>query len=114
VHSQPENALLSDLPNTIKDDMKVTIQLGYQYLWVDKYCINQNPAHRDLATQLGQMDLIYHCAAVTIVAAAGNDADYGLSGVEHRPSDGHPYITINSTVWVAGCLRTTEPVEDSK
>lgn len=29
--------LASDIPQTIKDSIEVTLQLGYQYLWVDRY-----------------------------------------------------------------------------
>jgi hypothetical protein len=38
-----ENALAdaTDLPRTIADAVYVTMKLGYRYLWVDKYCIDQ-------------------------------------------------------------------------
>jgi hypothetical protein len=112
-HGRLGTNLPSDLPSTIIDAMKATLLIGYRYLWVDKYCISQNPGHADFETQLGQMDLIYHGAAVTIIAAAGNDADYGLPGVGHRPRDGHPRIKINDTTWIAGYKSITGPIEDS-
>ncbi|KAI0124312.1 heterokaryon incompatibility protein-domain-containing protein [Xylariales sp. AK1849] len=33
--------LPSTLPQTIEDALKVTKQLGYQYIWIDRFCINQ-------------------------------------------------------------------------
>ncbi|KAF3771268.1 HET-domain-containing protein, partial [Cryphonectria parasitica EP155] len=72
------------LPHTIADAMTVTQALGFRYLWVDQYCINQtDPA--DKARQISQMDLIYKCADLTIIAAAGDSHDYGLPGVGERP-----------------------------
>jgi hypothetical protein len=114
LQSRLEDNLPSDLPNTIKDAMKITIQLGYRYLWVDKYCINQDPAYPDFKTQLGQMDLIYHGAVVTIIAAAGDDADYGIPGAGNRSRVGHSHITIDGTTWIAGHWYAKGPADISK
>jgi hypothetical protein len=105
-----EDKLPSCLPNTIEDAMKITINLGFRYLWVDKYCINQDPNCIDLQTQLGAMDLIYHAAAVTIIAAAGDDSDSGLPGVGSRSRVAHSSIKINGTTWISGCLHAQVPV----
>ncbi|KAH5095560.1 hypothetical protein HBI38_030660 [Parastagonospora nodorum] len=68
------------LPQTIKDAVKVTQELGYRYLWIDELCIDQNnAAHKN--SQLAKMDQIYRGAEFTIVAAAGRDKTYGLPGV---------------------------------
>ncbi|KAF2025987.1 HET-domain-containing protein, partial [Setomelanomma holmii] len=57
------------LPDTITDAITVTKQLGYRYLRVDQYCIDQsNSAHRD--SQLQKMDQIFMGAVLIIVAAA--------------------------------------------
>lgn len=69
-----------DLPLTINDAITVTKALGFQYLWVDQYCIDQKNKE-DKHRQILQMDLIYKCADLTIVAAAGDGCDYGLPGV---------------------------------
>ena len=70
----------SAYPKTIQDAIFVTRKLGYRWLWVDKYCIDQNNPD-DFFNQLQQMDVIYQAAAVTIVAAAGDNTQYGLPGV---------------------------------
>ncbi|KAF9630445.1 hypothetical protein BFW01_g1007 [Lasiodiplodia theobromae] len=69
---------------TVEDAITVTANLNYQYIWVDKYCINQKDKEEKMA-QIKQMDYIYAQADLTIVAAAGNHADYGLPGVSTQP-----------------------------
>ncbi|KAI0107835.1 heterokaryon incompatibility protein-domain-containing protein [Nemania sp. FL0031] len=72
---QPEN-----LTAVIKDSITVTRALGYRFLWVDKFCIDQdNPDERH--RQIQQMNAIYQNSDLTIIAAAGKDENYGLSGV---------------------------------
>jgi hypothetical protein len=72
------------LPATVEDAIIATQQLGYRYLWVDKYCINQAD-EQDKIQQIQNMDIIYKGSDVTIVAAAGHDAQFGLPGVGARP-----------------------------
>lgn len=65
------------LPQTILDAMHACQQLGQRFLWVDRFCIVQNDPN--ISVQLNQMALIYHRAALTIVAT-GPGASYGLPG----------------------------------
>lgn len=71
---------LMDLPQTIDDAITATKALGFQYLWVDQYCIDQGDTE-DKLRQIRHMDIIYKCADLTIIAAAGDGCDYGLPGV---------------------------------
>jgi hypothetical protein len=67
-------------PRTVRDAILITRELGYQYLWVDRYCIdqlNENEKH----SQISNMDSIYNLAQITIISAAGKDAGRGLPGV---------------------------------
>jgi hypothetical protein len=64
---------------TIEDAIFVTKSLGFDYLWVDAYCISKDPTIRH--SQISQMDALYKLASLTIISAAGEDADYGLPGV---------------------------------
>jgi hypothetical protein len=73
--------LLDCIPRTIEDAITVTKRLGYRFLWVDEYCIDQRNEQRR-SQQIERMDAIYHQADLTIVAAAGNDKAYGLPGVK--------------------------------
>ncbi|KAI1385118.1 heterokaryon incompatibility protein-domain-containing protein [Hypoxylon trugodes] len=75
--------LPEDVSNIIDDAIKATLELGFQYMWVDRYCINQG-APEEIAEQVPKMDLIYNCAEVIIIAAAGQDPSYGLPGIRSR------------------------------
>lgn len=77
------NKLPKILPNTIEDAVIVAKKLGYRYLWVDRYCIDQEN-EEEKADQCGKMDLIYQNADLTIIAAIGEDPTYGLPGVSLR------------------------------
>jgi hypothetical protein len=100
------------LPKTLEDAITLTIQLGFQYLWVDKYCVNQSSPN-ELQTQLGLMNLIYYGAAITIIAAAGDDANSGLPGVGTRSDVAQSSIIIDGTTWVSGSLYTDEMIARS-
>lgn len=66
-------------PSTIEDAITVTLRMGYQYLWVDQCCIDQNSPEKMI--HIKQMDRIYHNAEACIVSAAGDDCNHGLPGV---------------------------------
>jgi hypothetical protein len=78
---RPGGQLPDCIPRTIEDAITVTRRLGYRFLWVDEYCIDQRNEQRR-SQQIGRMDAIYRLADLTIVAAAGNDKAYGLPGVD--------------------------------
>ncbi|KAK8096583.1 heterokaryon incompatibility protein-domain-containing protein [Apiospora kogelbergensis] len=63
----------------VQDSITVTREFGCKYLWVDKHCIDQDDKHQQ--HMFNQMHRVYSKAFVTIVAAAGSDADCGLPGV---------------------------------
>lgn len=80
------------LPATIRDAITVTRRLGIRFLWADALCIQQdNEAHKE--SQIAQMASVYVSALLTIVAAAGDHADAGLSRVS-TPWD-HKVEVIN-------------------
>jgi hypothetical protein len=81
-------------PNIVMDAIKVTLALGYKYLWIDKYCIDQeNSAMK--ALQLVQMREIYHGAVLTIIGAADSD---GLPGVDHLSRVEQASLTRGNTM----------------
>lgn len=83
---RPGSALPERIPAVIGDAIKVTLALGLQFLWVDKYCIdqkNQATKHK----QIFHMDAVYRHACLTIIAAAGADQSTGLpGGTQDRPA----------------------------
>lgn len=70
-------------PRTIEDALLVTLRLGFQYLWIDRYCINQDNVGETYA-QLRLMGSIYRNSELTLIAAAGDDPSYRLPGVGER------------------------------
>jgi hypothetical protein len=68
---------------TIIDAMRATRYLGYRYLWVDALCIIQDDAE-NIQANVESMQQVYSDAALTIVAAAGLNADYGIPGVSEQ------------------------------
>ncbi|KAK2754953.1 hypothetical protein CKAH01_05967 [Colletotrichum kahawae] len=78
------------------DAITLTKLLGYQYLWVDKYCIDQSNVS-ELSDQISKMDLIYNNAEATIVAAAGPDETYGLPGVNTTTRSKQDVVHVDGT-----------------
>jgi hypothetical protein len=79
------------LPKTISDALEFTKLVGYRFLWVDSLCIVQDDGV-DLTAQIPNMHLVYGCASVTIVAAAGQDANSGLPGIRGREREAFPTL----------------------
>lgn len=78
---QREGSLSGEsLSLTISDAMQVCTRLGEAYLWVDSLCIVQDDIEQKLQ-EIRVMGDIYSSSHLTIVAAAGNDAEAGLPGV---------------------------------
>lgn len=93
-HGQPSR--------TIVDAMAATKRLNHRYLWVDALCIIQDSSE-DKKLNLGIMDQIYRDADITIVAAAGQNAEYGLPGVSVARSERQMMATIEG-ITVANML----------
>lgn len=72
------------LPKTIDDAVHVTLQLGINYLWVDRYCIDQHDPE-EKHHMINNMDQIYLNATFTIIAAEGHGPHAGLPGVCNTP-----------------------------
>lgn len=70
----------------VNDAITVTREIGFRYIWIDQYCIDQTN-HSAKKVQISNMDLIYNQAQVTIVAACGSDASHGLAGVSKSRSE---------------------------
>lgn len=82
---QRPNSLVGKVSKTISDAIHLTEKLGLQYLWVDALCIIQN-SDDDKVMQLGNIANVYAHSLFTIMAAAGDDSNFGLPGI-HTPRD---------------------------
>ncbi|KAH0425954.1 immunoglobulin I-set domain-containing protein [Colletotrichum camelliae] len=94
--AQVDHRLPSELSASVEDAITLTKLLGYQYLWVDKYCIDQSNVS-ELSDQISKMDLIYNNAEATIVAAAGPDETYGLPGVNTTTRSKQDVVHVDGT-----------------
>jgi hypothetical protein len=72
--------LSSWLPRTVEDAITLTERLGERYLWVDAFCINKHDRQHQ-QEQINNMDLVYQCTYLTIIALDGSDAGAGLAGI---------------------------------
>ncbi|KAF2665647.1 HET-domain-containing protein [Microthyrium microscopicum] len=77
------------IPRTIKHAMAVVKLLEERYLWVDALCIPQDDEETK-HTSFRNMAAIYANASLTIVAAQGSDANFGLRGLK-RISESRNY-----------------------
>jgi hypothetical protein len=73
-------SILGDLPQVIQDAIEFTTRLGERYLWIDSLCIIQDDDTMK-SKIIGNMNLIYHYALLTLFAATGVDANSGLPGL---------------------------------
>jgi hypothetical protein len=93
-----------DWPKTVLDAVEVTKQLGLQYLWVDRLCIDQsNIAEKSYL--VSRMATIYEEAEFTIVAAAGLGASHGLPGIRSTPRLPQPKYFLDSGNLLVSMLR---------
>ncbi|KAL6706141.1 hypothetical protein ACN47E_006057 [Coniothyrium glycines] len=106
--TEDSDATLPDaLPKTIEDAMDVAAQLGIPYLWVDRYCIDQENLPVKLKT-IQQMDKIYGCAEITIIATHGNGPHEGLPGVRGTARARQCRLDLGENVYVdAGLILPT-------
>lgn len=98
------------LSRTVNDAIQVTRSLGYKYLWIDRYCIDQNDT-ASKRSQLERMDAIYHGAELTIIAAAGQDESHGLPGVRDTARKKQQIIELDTcTILSTG----PDPIDETR
>lgn len=74
------------LPRLIEDAIQVTLSLGYQFLWIDRYCIPQGD-EAVKTSLIENMNRIYAESSITIIAAASEKPSDGLIGVSAPRTD---------------------------
>ena len=89
---------LSNLPLLIEDALQVCNKINIGYLWVDRYCISQDPeeSHR----QIANMDVVYKEAVLTIIAASCDTPSSGLPGVNNTKRSGQRALRIGDWVLI--------------
>jgi hypothetical protein len=79
---------MEKIPQTIKDAIPVTHELGLRYLWIDRFCILQNSS-ADKSNEIGQMRRVYRNAYVKIIAAKADKVSEGF--LQDCPTHGLSY-----------------------
>jgi hypothetical protein len=82
------------MPATFRDAVKVTLALGYRFLWIDCLCIIQD-SESDWLRECTLMLQVYSCAAVTIAASQSKSPSDGM----FKPADRPSYNCTVSTCW---------------
>lgn len=79
------------IPETTLDAIRVAISMGYQYLWVDAFCIVQDRGP-DKVTELGKMASIFSGAACTICVMSAKTATDGFLRQAYPDGSGNQAI----------------------
>jgi hypothetical protein len=95
--AQPTLPSMNHMSQVIKDAMSVTETLGFRFLWVDKYCVDQVD-EMTKKHQIDNMDRISSGAELTIIAASREDEHHGLSGVSSERAQAEPFTTGPFTI----------------
>ncbi|KAF2836077.1 HET-domain-containing protein [Patellaria atrata CBS 101060] len=105
--------LLGSIPKTIRDSITLVEKIGERYLWVDALCIIQDcPEDKD--TQIGAMGDIYRHCLFTLCACCGEDASYGLPGIEPGTRTTRQVISLVGDIVLGNMMPDSEPIENSK
>lgn len=75
-----------DLPETIRQAIQLTRDLGFKFIWIDSLCIVQD-SYPSRKLNVAKMDLVYSNAHLTICAADGDSAEDGLTALNPEKAD---------------------------
>ena len=116
---------LEDVPSTLRDAIKITRQLGYQYLWIDTLCIIQDSVE-DWTYESNRMQHYYKHSIVTIASDLASSDHQGFLSVTRQqrikpvkvpfqagliPSLSHAYIRDINDVGLPGYKNKGSPLE---
>jgi hypothetical protein len=76
---------VSQLPATLHDAVKVTINLGRSLMWIDSLCIIQDD-EEDWNREAGKMSTVYAQSLVTIIASSADSCSSGFLETEREQS----------------------------
>jgi hypothetical protein len=93
----------NELPETYRDAIRFTWQLGLRYLWIDSLCIVQDDSE-DWTRESAVMSTTYQNSYLTIAATSARDATFGLCfGGDREILDLSGTTTAGTKFKVAGC-----------
>ncbi|PVH67613.1 HET-domain-containing protein [Cadophora sp. DSE1049] len=90
-HRRTKGFLVEPLPQTFKDAVRVTRELGQRYLWIDSLCIIQGKGG-NWETEAKNMEAVFRNAYCTIAATSAEDSTKGFL---NRPEESNlQYVTV--------------------
>ncbi|KAL8709892.1 MAG: hypothetical protein Q9225_007388 [Loekoesia sp. 1 TL-2023] len=90
-----QNIAFHALPQTFRDAVSATCQLGYQYLWIDSLCIIQDSEEDWLKEAAAMMEVCRHCM-LNLSAQDSKDSTEGLFSQ-------HTMRVVKPLVWESKC-----------
>ncbi len=98
---------------TIRDAAVLASSLGFEWLWVDRVCIDQTNEN-EKAILIPYMKDIYAAAELTIAAACGDSAQSGLLGSAETPRKAErPLVLVSSVALLPVSLSLRSLLEKS-
>ncbi|KAG9230962.1 heterokaryon incompatibility protein-domain-containing protein, partial [Amylocarpus encephaloides] len=85
--------LVTKLPQTFQDAIKVTRELGQQYLWIDSLCIIQGDLS-DWNNESKKMEAVFKNAYYTIAATSAEDLNKGFLSRPLLEEKDSQYVTV--------------------
>jgi hypothetical protein len=102
------------LPQMISDAISVTKKLGFQYIWVDTFCMPSPLADETgRAGQLAQLDQILANSSLTLIVAAGSSVSDGIPGVS-VPREEQLSLKTEAGLFTTSLLRPDFEILESK
>jgi hypothetical protein len=83
----------AELPQTIRDALEISRELGIPYLWVDAFCICQGDK-KDWERESSRMADIYSGSTLTIVASEGKDSSGGFFALPRQDPGRHVFTAV--------------------
>ena len=94
IDNHKESLDWSTLPQTFKDAIQTTRNLGFRYLWIDALCIIQD-SDEDKAKEISRMGDIYNNATLTIAVVGASRVAEGFLKTKPQISVDIPYRCPN-------------------
>lgn len=86
---------LTNLPKTYQEAFKITVSLGFRFIWIDSMCIIQDDTDsKDWKTQSSMMGTIYENASCNVAATWAMDGNDGCFTVRDPALINSPMVSL--------------------
>ena len=82
--SRQKGFSINDLPRTFQDAIRVTRELGQQYLWIDSLCILQDDDKKDWKYEAKRMEDVFSSAYCVIAAHPATSSEESSAPSPHK------------------------------